>query len=93
MPNIFVLTKKDDNYSYLFCQGDGLEFIPLFYDIDDIHITIKAMDITNINKISVDKAELFLHSLYKPIVFTVLDRRGLNDIQYYGKKYLDHVLL
>ena len=93
MPNLFVLTEKNDNYSYLVCQGDGLEFIPLFYDIDDIHRTIKAMDITNVKKISADKAELFLYCPYKPIIFTALDRRGLNGVEYYGKKYLEHVLL
>ena len=98
MPNIFVLTEKNDNYSYLVCYIDDSKFIPLFYDINDInrtfaYETIALTDAADIKKISVSKAELFLYCPAKPVIFTTLDRRGLNGVEYYGKKYLDHFLI
>ena len=98
MPNIFVLTKEDDNYSYLFCHIADYKFIPLFYDIDDINKTFTAtiiadMCTNNIKKISTDKAELFSYGHIKPVILTTLDRRGQGNIEYYGKKYLNHFLI
>ena len=96
VPNIFILTKKDDDYSYLFCgSGDSNFFIPLFYNMEDIDRTFTGqaeMDI-NVKKIPVAKAELFLYYPIKPAIFTTLDRRGQNGVEYYGKKYLNHFLL
>ena len=98
MPNIFVLTDKDDSCSYLFCNIEGFKFIPLFYNIDDIDRvfadrTIARMGATNTKEIPASKAELFSYGPAKPVIFTTLDRRGVNEAQYYGKKYLDHILL
>ena len=93
--NIFILTQKGDGYKYIFFNDGIRSFIPLFYNAVDWNRfiqNINTMDI-DIKKIPVDKAELFLYCPYEPVIFTMLDRRGLNDVKYYGKKYLDHFLL
>ena len=93
MPNLFILTEKNDNYSYLFCGFACFNFIPLFYNIEDIGRTFTDKAGMDIKKISGGKAELFLYGPIKPVIFTTLDRRDQNGVKYYGKKYFNHYLM
>lgn len=93
-PRLFVLTK---NKSDIVIVND--EYIPIFYEkhlaeeyINNISEKVGDSQITA-ELITIDKIKLLKIADKNPIIYTVLDRRGIKTMTYYSKFYIQHFLL